>query len=147
LREEVWAHKTSLIPSHFIEVSVPSQESEWSCICVFWVSILLRSSILVLHFEAVPTVVFWSCSDSVVFWNCSDSVVFLSCSDSVVFLSCSDSVVFWSCSDSVVFFCFFIVLYYLTQCRCAKLGINFLVFTISDWRNKYLQLRWGHALC
>ena len=56
MREEVWAHKTSLIPSHFIEVSVPSQESEWSCICVFWVSILLRSSILVLHFEAVLTV-------------------------------------------------------------------------------------------
>jgi hypothetical protein len=29
-----WAHKSSLAPHIFIEVPVPSQESEWSCICV-----------------------------------------------------------------------------------------------------------------
>ena len=29
LREEVWVHKTSLTLPLFIEVSVPSQESEW----------------------------------------------------------------------------------------------------------------------
>ena len=35
LRGEVWAHKTSLTPPHLIEVLVPGQESERSCICVF----------------------------------------------------------------------------------------------------------------
>ena len=34
------AHKTSLTPPLFIEVPVPSQESERSCICVLEVSIL-----------------------------------------------------------------------------------------------------------
>ena len=34
VREEIWALKTSLtLP--LIEVTVPSQESEWSCICVW----------------------------------------------------------------------------------------------------------------
>ena len=31
LREELWAHKTSLFLSLFIEVSVPNQENDWSC--------------------------------------------------------------------------------------------------------------------
>ena len=31
---EVWVHKTSLTRPHFIEVLVPSQQSERSCICV-----------------------------------------------------------------------------------------------------------------
>jgi hypothetical protein len=31
--------KTSITPSLFIEVLVPSQESEWSCICMLGVSI------------------------------------------------------------------------------------------------------------
>jgi len=30
----LWAHKTSLAPPFFIEVSVPSPESGWLCICV-----------------------------------------------------------------------------------------------------------------
>ena len=30
----VWNHRTSLSTSLFIKMSVPSQESEWSCICV-----------------------------------------------------------------------------------------------------------------
>ena len=38
LREQVWAHTTSLIPHLFIEVHFPSEEGEWSCICVFGVS-------------------------------------------------------------------------------------------------------------
>ena len=37
---EIWAHKTSLTPPLFIEVSVPRQESERSCICVLGVLIL-----------------------------------------------------------------------------------------------------------
>ena len=36
LRGEVWAHKTTLVCSLFIEVPVLSQESERSCICGFW---------------------------------------------------------------------------------------------------------------
>jgi hypothetical protein len=34
VRGEVSAHKTNLTLPLFIEVSLPSQESEWSCICV-----------------------------------------------------------------------------------------------------------------
>ena len=34
LEERLWTHKTSLIPSLFIEVPAPSQESKWSYICV-----------------------------------------------------------------------------------------------------------------
>jgi len=46
LRTEVWAHKTGLTPPLFIEVSVPTQDSERSCICVLWISILPLSTIL-----------------------------------------------------------------------------------------------------
>jgi hypothetical protein len=45
LRGKVWAHQTSLTPSLFIEVPVPSQESERSRICVLGVSILPVSEI------------------------------------------------------------------------------------------------------
>ena len=34
LNGEVCVHKTRLTPPLFIEVSIPSQEREWSCICV-----------------------------------------------------------------------------------------------------------------
>ena len=34
LRREVWVHNTSLTLSLFTEMSVPSQESEKSCICL-----------------------------------------------------------------------------------------------------------------
>jgi hypothetical protein len=33
LREELWAYTTSLFLSLFIEVSVLSQENDWSCAC------------------------------------------------------------------------------------------------------------------
>ena len=36
LRGKIWAHTNSLIPPPFIEVPVPSQESEWSRIRVLW---------------------------------------------------------------------------------------------------------------
>jgi len=39
-KREFWVHKTSLTPPPFIEVSVPSLESERSCICVLQISIL-----------------------------------------------------------------------------------------------------------
>ena len=53
LREDVWAHKTSLTLSLFIEVPVSSQESEQSCTCV---SILSLSTLFLLDFKTVPTV-------------------------------------------------------------------------------------------
>jgi hypothetical protein len=53
-----WAHKTSLISSLFIEVSVPRQESQQSYMCV-----------------RVVDFVSFNCFE-MGFWNCSDSVVF-----------------------------------------------------------------------
>ena len=38
LRRKVWVDKTSLTPPLFIEVPVPSQESDSSCICVLPIS-------------------------------------------------------------------------------------------------------------
>ena len=52
IRGEVWAHKTSLTTPLFIEVSVPSQESDRSYICVMGIDFSIK---------------FRSCSDSVVF--------------------------------------------------------------------------------
>ena len=46
LRGDAWVYQTNLQPPRFIEVSVPSQESVWSCICVLEVSILPLSVIL-----------------------------------------------------------------------------------------------------
>jgi hypothetical protein len=46
LREGVWVHEASLTPLIFIEGSVISQESEWSCIIMLGVSILPFSMIL-----------------------------------------------------------------------------------------------------
>ena len=43
----------------FIEVSVPSQESELSCVCVLGVSILPLSTIFLFDFGTVPTM--WFC--------------------------------------------------------------------------------------
>jgi hypothetical protein len=40
IRKEVWAHKTSLTPPHFIVMRVSSQERVWSCIYVLRISIL-----------------------------------------------------------------------------------------------------------
>jgi hypothetical protein len=54
----ICAHKTSLTPPLFIEVPVPSQEIEWSCICMLWLS----------------TISFYDFSVGV--WICSDRVIF-----------------------------------------------------------------------
>jgi hypothetical protein len=43
----------------FIEVPVPSQKCEWSCIHVYDISILHLSMILILDFGTVPAVVFF----------------------------------------------------------------------------------------
>ena len=45
LRGEDWFHKTSLSSPHYTEVSVQSQENEWSYICVLMVSILPLSTL------------------------------------------------------------------------------------------------------
>ena len=54
--KEVWIHKTSLTPPPFIEVPVPSQESEQSWFWVLGVSILLLSTTFPLDFRTVLTV-------------------------------------------------------------------------------------------
>ena len=56
LRVEVWAHRTSLYPTLFIEMPVPCKECERSCIGVLQISILPLSTILIFNFEIVPTV-------------------------------------------------------------------------------------------
>jgi hypothetical protein len=56
------AHKTSLALPRFIEVIVPSHESEWSCTCVLGVSILSLSTILRLYFKTDLRVCFFSSS-------------------------------------------------------------------------------------
>ena len=54
LSGKVWApKKTSLTPPLLIEVPVPRQESEPSCICVLGVSILSLSTILIFDFGIV----------------------------------------------------------------------------------------------
>ena len=60
LRGDVWDHKISLTPPLFIEVPVPIQEHERSCICVLGVSIFPLSMILIFDFLN------WS--DSVIFF-------------------------------------------------------------------------------
>ena len=54
---QIWAHKTSLTPSRFIEVPVPSQESSRSYLCV-------------------RDIDFASFHDLFGFWNYFDGVVF-----------------------------------------------------------------------
>jgi len=58
-RGEAWAHTTRLTLTLFIEVPVSSQYSKRSCICVFGVSNLSLSAVLIFHFGIVPRV--WYC--------------------------------------------------------------------------------------
>ena len=59
LRGEVKVHKTSLTPPLFIEVHVPSQGREPSCIWVLGVSISSFSTIFLLDFGPALTVLFF----------------------------------------------------------------------------------------
>ena len=47
------AHNTSLIPPLYIDVPVPSMQSEWSCICVRSIDFVLFYDFLVT-FETIP---------------------------------------------------------------------------------------------
>ena len=51
LRRAALVHKSSLTPPLFIYVPVPRQNSEWSCICVLWLSILLLSAYFQLQLQ------------------------------------------------------------------------------------------------
>ena len=79
LRGEVWVYITWLTLPLVIEVSVPSHESEQSCICVLGVLMLFLSTILIFDFGIAQTV--WYCilvllrQCGILFWYCSDSVV------------------------------------------------------------------------
>ena len=101
LRRKVWVHKTGSISPLFIEVPVPSQESEWSCDCVLRLSMLSLSTIWLLDFGTAPTVGIFC------FWNCSDSQDFLFLEllrqlGFFVFGTAPTVVIFcfWNCSDS-----------------------------------------------
>ena len=59
LRGQVWAHKTSLTPPLFINVSVPSLKSERSCICVLGYQLYLYFTILIFDFEFFRQCVFF----------------------------------------------------------------------------------------
>ena len=56
LRRNVWIHKTILTPPLFIELPVPSLESDQERVYVLGVSILTLCTIFVFHFGIVPTV-------------------------------------------------------------------------------------------
>ena len=86
---EVWTHETSLTPPLFIDVSIPSQESERSCICVLGVSSQEseRSCICVLGVSSQESERSCICVLGVSNFPLSTiSIVFLKCSDDVVFL-------------------------------------------------------------
>ena len=53
---EVWANKTSINRSLFIEVSVSSQDSELSCICVRGIYFAIVSTMFAIRFGTVLTV-------------------------------------------------------------------------------------------
>ena len=85
----ITSSEISLTRPLFIEVSVPSQEREQSCICVLGVSTWSLSVILLLHFTTVLTAWYfrtvltaWYFRTVLTAWyfrtvlNCSDSVVF-----------------------------------------------------------------------
>ena len=55
LRVKIWAHKTSAFPGLFIDMHVPTQECERSCICILGVSILPLPTIFIFDFGIVPT--------------------------------------------------------------------------------------------
>ena len=59
LRREVWAYKTSLTPPLFIEVPVPSQESERSCVCVLELAMLPLSTFSSFDLGIVPAVLYF----------------------------------------------------------------------------------------
>jgi hypothetical protein len=80
LRGEVWSHKNST-PPLFIEVPVPSQESERSCIYVIEISILPLSPILIFDFGIVLTAwcsLFFIFLRSIVYWRSYDVLYVLS---------------------------------------------------------------------
>lgn len=51
--------QNGLTQSHFIEVSEPRQDIDWSPFCVLGVSILLCSTIFIFNFGVVPTVFYF----------------------------------------------------------------------------------------
>ena len=65
LRVEVWSHQSSLTLPFLIEVPVPSQESERSCICMLTVSII--ASGFFYDFQNAPDSVVFYCFHLVIF--------------------------------------------------------------------------------
>ena len=109
---EVWVQKTSLIPPHFIEVPVPSQESKRSCICMLEVSILPLFLRFLNCFDNGIFCVFFS-SQLYFIYRLTLHIFFL-------FLFLRFVIGIWNCSSSVVLFLnIFIASYmiFFLQCR------------------------------
>ena len=77
----------SLTPSLFIEVPVPSQQSEWSCICVLGVAILPLSKKILLEIENVPTVCYFLLCFSFHSYSLITNVVIFGLSRTICFVS------------------------------------------------------------
>ena len=58
-KREVWYNKTSCTSAFFIEVSAPSQEGKWSCICNRRIHFASVATIFWLDFWTVPSVIFF----------------------------------------------------------------------------------------
>ena len=70
----VWANKASLTPSLFIEVPVPSHESQRSCICVLRGTKPWKSEVMYFCINGIDFASFYNfCIE---LWTFSDSVIF-----------------------------------------------------------------------
>ena len=127
-RDDILVHKTSLTISLFIEVTVRSQKSERSCICMLEYHLWLLLQLWYLTLE-----LFWRCG-IVMFdvrivltvWYCD--VWRYNCSDGMV-LWCLTLELFWQCG--IVMFDVRIVLTVWYWCLTLEL---FCRCGIDDWR-------------
>ena len=97
VRGKIWVQKTSLSPPHNIEIPVPSQESEGSCICVFAVSILPLSTILELFRQCGILELFRQCGILESFRQCGNLELFRQCGILELFRQCGILKLFRQC--------------------------------------------------
>ena len=133
-RDDILVHKTSLTISLFIEVTVRSQKSEQSCICMLeyhlWLLLQLwyltlelfwRCGIVMFDVRIVLTVWYcdvwrYNCSDGVVLW-CLPLELFWQCGnvmfDVIIVLTVWYCDIWrYNCSDSVVLRCLTLELFW-----------------------------------
>jgi hypothetical protein len=129
LREDVWAHNTSLTWPCFIEVPVLGQESEQSCSCVFGYRFCFVSIIQYFYVLTIQYFMFWQnsilCSDNTVFYVLTIQYFMfwqysILCSDNTVFyVLIIQYFILWQysilCSDNRVFYVLTIQYYMFWQ--------------------------------